>query len=259
MRGANPPQLMQLVKAHAGPATSSFAGAGQKLGSGSGSGSSSTSTTAPPAPSGPVEGSLLSYISSKGLTCLNESASHPLTSILGSTAGPKGRSYLESDVDPELLISIPFNETVKIKAISIFAAVSPSQAPKTIKLFVNHVTMDFGDAENNEAAQEFDLTPEQVKGDKIELRFVKFQKVQSLHLLVKDNQEDEETTRIDSIDIYGVGKSTVVRSSNWQWRVIQLICSWRDIRKGSFAQARPRALDEKWFSRKDVALWMSAM
>lgn len=201
MRGANPPQLMQLVKAHAGPAAPAFSGAGQKLGSGS---SSSSAAATQPAPSGPVEGSLLSNISSKGLSCLNESAAHPLSSILGSAAGPKGRSYLESDVDAELLISIPFNETVKIKAISIFGGVSPGQAPRSIKLFVNHVTMDFGDAENTEAAQEFELTPEQVKGDKIELRFVKFQKVQSLHLLVKDNQEDEETTRIDSIDIYGV-------------------------------------------------------
>lgn len=64
--------------------------------------------------------------------------------------------------------------------------------------------MDFGDAESNEPAQELELSPEQVKGDKIELRFVKFQNVRSLHVLVKDNQEDEETTRIDSIDVYGV-------------------------------------------------------
>lgn len=51
--------------------------------------------------------------------------------------------------------------------------------------------------------QELILTPEQVKGDKIQLRFVRFQNVRSLHILVKDNQENEETTRIDSIDVYG--------------------------------------------------------
>ena len=137
---------------------------------------------------------------------MNESAAHPISSILGPNAGPKGRSYLESDVDPELLISIPFQETVKLKAISIFGGVSPSQAPKSIKLFINHVSIDFQDAETLTPAQELELKPEDVKGEKIELRFVRFQTVRSLHILVKDNQEDEETTRIDSIDLFGTGE-----------------------------------------------------
>lgn len=156
--------------------------------------------------------SLLSQISSKGLVCLNESSSHPVRSILGSEKGPRGTSYLESEVNPELLISIPFNDTVKLKAISIFGGVSPSQAPKTVKLFINHLSMDFGDAESLQPAQELELKPEDVKGNKIDLRFVRFQNVRSLHILVKDNQEDEETTRIDSIDIYGTGVFTPERS-----------------------------------------------
>lgn len=217
MKGANPGGLVQLISTHAGPATQAFSGQGQKLGSSStagGSGSGSGSAFKPSAPAAPAEGSLLPQITSKGLTCLNESSSHPITSILGSTAGPKGRSYLESDIDPELLIAIPFNDSVKIKAISIFSGVSPSQAPKTVKLFVNHLAMDFNDAEGNEPAQELVLTPEQVKGEKIELRFVKFQNVRSLHVLIKDNQEDEETTRIDSIDIFGTCKWTLFMMMN---------------------------------------------
>ena len=229
MRGANPPQLMALVKKHAGPAVSAFSGAGQKLGSGSGSASASGSGSSIAAPSAPVEGSLSSHISSKGLSCLNESSSHPLSSILGPSAGPKGRSYLESDVDPELLISIPFNETVKIKAISIFSGVSPGQAPRTVKLFVNHVAMDFGDAEGTEPAQVLELTPEQVKGEKIELRFVKFQKVQSLHLLVVGNQEDEETTRIDSLEVYGVREYC-----------LYVLCPWRMLERYDAIRGRSR-------------------
>lgn len=134
---------------------------------------------------------------------MNESNSHPLSSILGSNAGPKGSSYLESDVDAELLISIPFNEPVKLKAISIFGGVSPSQAPKEVKLFINHNAMDFGDGDTLAPAQELDLKPEDIKGNKLDLRFVRFQNVRSLHILVKSNQEDEETTRIDSIDLFG--------------------------------------------------------
>lgn len=63
--------------------------------------------------------------------------------------------------------------------------------------------MDFGDAESHEPAQELTLSPEDIRGNKVELRFVRFQKVHSLHILVKDNQEDDETTRIDSIDLFG--------------------------------------------------------
>ena len=66
--------------------------------------------------------------------------------------------------------------------------------------------MDFGDADTLDAAQEIVLKPEQIKGEKVDLRFVRFQNVRSLHILVKDNQEDEETTRIDSIDIFGTSE-----------------------------------------------------
>jgi hypothetical protein len=194
--------LNALVAQHAGPANAAFSGGGQKLGSGSnpasapgGSGSSSTSESS----------SLLGEITSKGLSCLNESASHPLSSIVGPAHGPKGTSYLESDVDAELLISIPFNDAVKLKAISIFSGVSPSQAPRNIKLFINHNSMDFADAERETPAQELELSMDDVKGNKVDLRFVRFQSVRTLHILIKDNQEDEETTRIDSIDLYGSG------------------------------------------------------
>lgn len=199
MRGANPGQLNALVAQHAGPAPPPSASTPAST--------SSTSNATGAASSSPSDGSsLLSQITSKGLTCLNESNAHPLSSIIGSNAGPKGSSYLESDVDPELLISIPFNEPVRLKAISIFGGVSPSQAPKEVKLFINHNAMDFSDADTLAPAQELNLKPEDVKGGKVELRFVRFQNVRSLHILVKSNQEDEETTRIDSIDLFGTGE-----------------------------------------------------
>lgn len=193
LKGASPPQLNSLVAKHAGPAPAP--------GSTPAAASSSSTSSAAPA-----EGSLLSYISSKGLTCLNESSAHPLNSIIGPERGAKGTSYLESDVDPELLIAIPFNEPVKLKSISLFSAISPEQAPKSIKLYINHLSLDFGDCENQKATQEMELSADDVKGGKVELRFVRFQNVRSLHILVKDNQGDEETTRIDSIDIFGTGE-----------------------------------------------------
>lgn len=203
LKGASPPQLNALVAQHAGPATQSFSGAGQKLGSGPSASLAAAAVGSSSASAPAADGSLLSHISAKGLSCLNESSSHPLSSIIGPSHGPKGTSYLESDVDPELLISIPFQDAVKLKSISIFSGVSPSQAPKNIKLFINQNSMDFADAERETPAQEIELSRADIGGNKVELRFVRFQSVRTLHILVKDNQEDEETTRIDSIDLYG--------------------------------------------------------
>ena len=199
LKGASPPQLNALVAQHAGPVPAPTASKPTA--------SSSTGSSAPATAPADATSSLLHNITSKGLTCLNESASHPLSSIVGPNAGPKGRSYLESDVDPELLIAIPFLEPVKLKAISIFGGVCPSQAPKTIKLFINHLSLDFNDAETLDPAQELELSEEDIRGNKVELRFVRFQNVRSLHILVKDNQENEETTRIDSIDVFGTSES----------------------------------------------------
>lgn len=100
--------------------------------------------------------------------------------------------------------NVQFNSAVKIKALSIFSVISPEQAPKTIRLYVNQNHLDFNDAESHEPAQEITLTPEDIRGGKVDLRYVRFQNVRNLHILVKDNQEGDETTRIDSIDLFGL-------------------------------------------------------
>lgn len=94
-------------------------------------------------------------------------------------------------------------QAVKIKAISIFGGVSPEQAPKTIRLYVNQNALDFSDAESHEPAQELVLSDSDIRGEKVALKYVRFQNVRTLHILVKDNQAGDETTRIDSLDLFG--------------------------------------------------------
>jgi len=104
-----------------------------------------------------------------------------------------------------------------------------AQAPKEIKLVANKPSIgfeDMQDASEPEVAQVLELSEEDVSGEgKIKaLRFVRFQSVSSLHvrlaclyplgtqltvlfrkkIFVKSNQGDEEETRIDSIDVFGV-------------------------------------------------------
>jgi hypothetical protein len=150
----------------------------------------------------PIQESLLPQLYSPHITCLNESSTHGIKTIVGSDAGRKGSGWLESDADQELLIHLPvspsvkfrfqrlhnltkshayqFNQPVKIKSILIFSAISPSQAPKTIQLFINQPTLDFSDAANLTPTQELVLTEKDIKGERVEVRFVKFQSVQSL-------------------------------------------------------------------------------
>ena len=74
---------------------------------------------------------------------------------------------------------------VKVRSIAIQSSVE-SQAPRTIKLFINKPSLGFEDVEDAtepEAAQIVELTEDQVKnGTKIPLRFVRFQSVNSIHV-----------------------------------------------------------------------------
>lgn len=144
-------------------------------------------------------------------TCLNESFEHGIKSILSSRKANTSDAYLLSDADEQLLLTISFNQTVRVRSIVIKSANLP-QAPKEIKILVNRQSVGFEDvqdAREPEVAQALELTEDQVKeGKQIPLRFVRFQTVNSLHIFVASNHGGEDETRIDAIDIFGVPVET---------------------------------------------------
>nr|QWA14831.1 thioredoxin [Diaphanosoma celebensis] len=145
---------------------------------------------------------LATFISKPGCECLNEADDHPLEAGLSSNPG-----YLESDCDEQLIINLAFNQTVKIHSIKIKAP--KDQGPKTLRLFINQPrTLDFDAAEGSQATQDIVLQPSDLDGNPVNLRFVKFQNVQTLLIFVKDNQGGTETTRIDHLAVYGSPLST---------------------------------------------------
>ena len=74
---------------------------------------------------------------------------------------------------------------------------------------MNRVNLGFDEASSAASTQDLELTKADVNGDKnIELRFVKFQSVNSITLFVKSNQGGEETTRINRIVFFGVKVDT---------------------------------------------------
>ncbi|KAF8503722.1 PITH domain-containing protein [Russula emetica] len=152
--------------------------------------------------------SLLEYLDLSQLNCLNEVDDHNAKGIFsGKTRNTTSSSYLLSDADEQLLLNIYFNQAVRIKSIVLHTATNSHEGPKLIKLLINKSALGFEDvedAEEPEAALVQELTEDTVKeGRQIDLKFVRFQSVNSLHIFVSSNQGGEEVTRIDAIDILG--------------------------------------------------------
>ena len=145
---------------------------------------------------------LLSQVDMSQTTCLNEAAGHGLRELLKPSSSG---SYLESDADEQLLLGIAFLQSVKLFALRFTTSEAQSaSAPKTIRVFSDALTIGFDEASTQTPAQEFQLTKNQALGkDLVLLRYVKFQKVNSIALFIQDNQEGEEITRLDKLEIFG--------------------------------------------------------
>lgn len=190
IQGANSGALEAKIAELAGPVGKS---------STSKSGESSSSSSGGSQSYGPhVE--LNSFIAKTGCECSNESDDHPLAHCLDSNES----TYLESDCDDQLIISIGFSQPIKLHSIKIRAP--PEYGPKTLRIFQNQpMTLDFDKAENSEPVQQVELKPENLTNDAepVQLKYVKFQNVNSLTIFVKDNQTGKDTTRINQIIFIG--------------------------------------------------------
>ena len=148
----------------------------------------------------PVKGymDLSSFINKAGCECLNEADDHPLEHALN----PKG-GFLESDCDEQLIISLSFNQKMKIHSFKMNGPAD--KGPKNIKLFINQPhTLDFDKAEAMAPVEAFELTTDDLEAEAVvPVRFVKFQNVDSITVFVKDNQSGDEVTQIDYLGFIG--------------------------------------------------------
>ncbi|KAG8993770.1 hypothetical protein FRB95_003937 [Tulasnella sp. JGI-2019a] len=198
LKGADPKQLQDMVTKHA-PTVDTYGGA---------SGSSEAASA------GDV--SLLEYLDLPQVNCLNESLEHTLKSILTNrTRNMNDSLYLESDADEQLLITLAFNQIVRIRSLVIQTR-SPSKGPKSIKLAINNPSIGFDDIENAEeptVVQAFDVPEDSLEdGKHLHLRFVRLQRVNELHIFVGSNHGGEDETRIDAIDVFGQPVATTQMS-----------------------------------------------
>jgi len=142
---------------------------------------------------------LMMFVMKKDIECLNESSDHNFDYFL--TTG--GASHLESDVDEQMIISIPFNQPVKLHSLKFKGP--QNFGPKTVKVFINvPCTFDFDQASHMEPVQTLEFTENQImEGEIINLRYVKFQNVQNVLFFIVDNQGGMDTTRINQFKMYG--------------------------------------------------------
>jgi len=192
LRGADVAGLQQRLIKHAGPAQPDFGASAGPVASGSGSPGS-------PAFAGAGAPSVSAQIDKAQSSCLNEAEAHGIKQLL------TGGGYLESDADEQLIVSLATMQSLRLRALRF--KTNPdhlAHAPKALKLFINRPTIGFDDAENDAATQEIELSKDQASGaEAVQLRFVLFQRVQSLQIFVSSNQGGEDTTRIDAIEVFG--------------------------------------------------------
>jgi hypothetical protein len=148
--------------------------------------------------------SLLEFLDLSQVNCLNEAEDHNIKDIFPGKARNTTDSYLLSDADEQLLLNIhvcarpyerlsssclqpryQFNQADRVKSVILHTADS-QKGPKSIKLLLNRNAIDFGDvedAEEPEVAQVLEVSEDTVKeGRPIDLRYVRFQSVNSLHV-----------------------------------------------------------------------------
>eukprot|EP00124_Ichthyophonus_hoferi_P004412 Ihof_evm2s481 gene=Ihof_evmTU2s481 len=146
----------------------------------------------------PGHDDLVSLIQTNQMEVLNESDNHTSSALFNDDS-----SYLESDCDEQLIISIPFSQPVKIHSMRIVAP-NDGTAPKDIKIFINQANPpSFDEAESLPCVQSFCLTPDDVKGTLLPFMFVRFQNVQSITLFVGSNQGSCDTTKIKYLELIG--------------------------------------------------------
>ncbi len=182
LSGANQVQLEALVVKHSTPST---AAANESLSDNS-------------APAGFV--CINEHIDFKQLDCLNKKDNQVTKSIFD----PATTGLIESDVDEQLMIWVPFVQAVKVHSFRMTAP--KATGPLTIKAFINVPNvLSFDDADSREPTETITISEKDLDGSSpIPVRFVKYQNVHSVQFFVIDNQSGDEVTSIHQIKLYGI-------------------------------------------------------
>ncbi|KAK9699778.1 hypothetical protein RND81_08G195700 [Saponaria officinalis] len=148
--------------------------------------------------------SLYKHIDIPKVSALNEAVSGSVKSVFKSwdqRLNFSGEFLASNEGDPELIVFIPFTSDVKIKSISIVGG-SDGTSPSKMRAFINREGIDFSDAQNMQAVQEWDLAENMQGVLEYQTRYSKFQGVGNLTLHFPDNF-GADTSQIHYIGLKG--------------------------------------------------------
>eukprot|EP00252_Welwitschia_mirabilis_P018130 TRINITY_DN40351_c0_g1_i1.p1 TRINITY_DN40351_c0_g1~~TRINITY_DN40351_c0_g1_i1.p1 ORF type:complete len:191 (+),score=30.92 TRINITY_DN40351_c0_g1_i1:160-732(+) len=166
--------------------------------------------TRPQSLTGPPRGQvdLLEFIDWQSVECLNENHAHCVANALKQGYREDDGLYLESDADEQLLIYVPFTQVVKLHSLLIKGPAD--EGPKIVKLFANKDHMDFSNVNDFPASDSLTLSPVNLEGAPVILKYVKFQSVRSLTIFIDSNQSGSDVTKVQKLVLYG----TTVETTN---------------------------------------------
>ncbi|XP_076888302.1 PITH domain-containing protein At3g04780-like [Bidens hawaiensis] len=144
---------------------------------------------------------LLDFIDWAGVECLNQNTAHPFPNALKQGYREDEGLNLESDADEQLLVYIPFTQVIKLHSIVIKGP--EDEGPQTVKLYTNKEHMGFSNVSDFPPSDTLTLSPENLQGKPVVLKYVKFQNVRSLTIFIEDNQSGSDITKVQKIILHG--------------------------------------------------------
>ncbi|KAI0859317.1 PITH domain-containing protein [Xylaria cubensis] len=168
-----------------------------------------------------LQHSLYQHIKFDDIVTLNEEQPGSGKAIVKKTWSERLQTTpeLASDVDEQILITVPFTGQVKLHSILLRTSPSAS-APRTLRVYINRDDLDFEGAESREPTQEFELS-QTSEVQEVPVKKTLFRATQRLSLFFVDNfgtrrsdinsddgsdsgsEEGEEVTRISYLGFKG--------------------------------------------------------
>ncbi|GKA10714.1 PITH domain-containing protein [Tanacetum coccineum] len=135
---------------------------------------------------------LLDFIDWTGVECLNQNTAHPYPNALKQFILAGGHKRLHA------FWGLFYN----IIVLEIHLR------PQTVKLYTNKEHMGFSNVSDYPPSDTLALTPENLKGKPVVLKYVKFQNVRSLTIFIEDNQSGSDMTKVQKIILQGMTVET---------------------------------------------------
>ena len=109
-----------------------------------------------------------------------------------------------SDIDPQLLIHVPFKAPVRLNGIRFIYSegAGGERVPDEIKMFTNRISLGFEDAESLPALQTISYS-DIISGKTIPLKVALFQNVTSIQLFVNSNKGGCDKSEMGKIKLFG--------------------------------------------------------